>query len=337
MKKKDIMREFRDVLILTVVGFGISWIGLGCPDCRESPRQFIIMASFTSLLWILLWKGNEFLGKYISTKISWIHFPIQRFLVGTAATVAYTFGVMYSLTAIYERYFNKDIGDGAIISVVISIAISVFMHGWEFLLSWRKAQILAEQYQKESLSAKYDSLRNQVNPHFLFNSLNALSNLIYEDEEKAEVFITQLSDVYGYVIQTQEKETIPLEEELRFLQSYIYLQQIRFGDKLLVNMKLDGLKTEVAPLALQMLIENAIKHNIISVDDPLTITISRDGSFLVVENNLQKKNSYGEDSAGVGLENIYRRYEILSSVPVQVEETTSYFRVKLPLLNHSAK
>jgi sensor histidine kinase YesM len=333
MKKKKALREIRDIVFLVILGFGMTWFGLSCRNCQDDTRQFFIMASFTSVLWILLWKGNDYLGHWISTKVSWLEFPLRRFVIGTIGTIGYTFAVMYILTAIYERSFALEIAEGVMVSVLITIGISLFMHGREFFLNWRKAAIQAEEYQKESIEARYASLKNQVNPHFLFNSLNALANLVYEDENKAVVFIDELSDVYRYVIETQDKETVPLEQEVKFLESYLYLQQIRFGEKLNVKFQIDGVQTKVAPLALQMLIENAIKHNIISEEDPLTIHVLVEKDFIVVENNLQKKSSIGEDSAGVGLENIRKRYERLSQSTVVVEENKDFFRVKLPLLN----
>jgi LytS/YehU family sensor histidine kinase len=171
-----------------------------------------------------------------------------------------------------------------------------------------------------------------VSPHFLFNSLNALTNLVYEDQEKAVKFIKQLSEVYRYVLDTRDKEVVSLTEELKFLESYLFLQRIRFGNKLRVTIDLSG-DPMLAPLALQMLIENAIKHNIISEADPLNIRIFSEDGYLTVENNLQKKSVLGERSSGVGLDNIRKRYEFLTDREVKVLETPVSFVVKLPLLN----
>jgi LytS/YehU family sensor histidine kinase len=175
-------------------------------------------------------------------------------------------------------------------------------------------------------------LKNQVNPHFLFNSFNALSNLVYEDPDKAVKFIKQLSEVYRYVLDTRDREVVSLEEELRFLQSYIYLQKIRFAEKLTIDIQLENVNSQIAPLALQILVENAIKHNIVSEDDPLQVKIYPDNGFIAVENNLQKKSMGVEPSAGVGLENICRRYEFLSDKKVEILEDTDRFLVKLPIL-----
>ncbi len=201
-----------------------------------------------------------------------------------------------------------------------------------FLFNWKQADLNAEKLLRENLSARYENLKSQVNPHFLFNNLNALTNLVYEDQDKAAKFIKQLSDVYRYVLDTRDREVVPLEDELRFLQSYIFLQQIRFGDKLKIDVQLNGTKSLVAPLSLQMLIENAIKHNVISEENPLSVNVYADEQYLTVENNLQKKMVIKEDSPKMGLENIKKRYEYLSDKKVIVEESASKFAVHLPFI-----
>ena len=168
--------------------------------------------------------------------------------------------------------------------------------------------------------AKYESLKSQVSPHFLFNSLNALTNLVYEDQDKAAKFIKQLSEVYRYVLDTRDKEVVSMEEEKNFLNSYLFLQQIRFGDKLKLEVNLDETRSRIAPLVLQMLVENAIKHNVISEENPLHINIYVKDGFIVVENNLQKKSVMLDESPGIGLDNIAKRYEFLSDKKVEVIE-----------------
>jgi LytS/YehU family sensor histidine kinase len=185
--------------------------------------------------------------------------------------------------------------------------------------------------EKESIRAKYESLKSQVSPHFLFNSLNALTNLVYEDQDKAAKFIKQLSEVYRYVLDSRDKEVVPLEEEKKFLNSYLFLQQIRFGDKLMLEINLSDTRSLIAPLVLQMLVENAIKHNVISAEQPLTIRIYSVEGYIVVENDLQKKSVVQGESQGIGLENISRRYEFLTDRKVEVIEGDT-FRVKLPVI-----
>jgi LytS/YehU family sensor histidine kinase len=328
-------RELRDYALLTILGYAMTATQLTCSHCWDDPRKFIIAGAFTSVLWIALWKGNEYLGEVISHYIDWIRYPVKRFMVGATSTVLYTIGAMYFITLIFETMMSTTVSGGVWISVVITIVISLFMHARIFLLNWRKAAIELEKVQHESTLAKYETLKNQLNPHFLFNSLNALTNLVYEDEDKAVKFIDQLALIYQYVLQTQDKELVPVSEELRFLDAYLYLQRIRFEDKLKVKFEVDGISGDVAPLALQMLIENAIKHNVVSEDDPLYINIHAAGDYLVIENNLQKKRSLGEGSPGIGLENIHRRYELLTPVKVEVQQDEKTFCVKLPIVkNH---
>lgn len=332
---KKIREEIRDYIILILLGIVMTYTGLSCRNCRDNPEIFWIIASFTSLIWILLWKGNGYLADFITTKISWIDRPVERFFVGLVTTILYTVGVMYVVGAIWEQSFDVELTRSVTISIYITLAISLFMHSRAFLINWREATLEAGRYQKESIAAKYESLKNQVNPHFLFNSLNALTNLVYEDQEKAVQFIKQLSEVYRYVLDTRDKELVSLEEEMKFLHSYLFLQRIRFGDKLRVEVNLNSAGLFLPPLAIQMLLENAIKHNIVSEDDPLSIQVYQEKDDIVVKNNLQKKTQPLEPSSGIGLDNICRRYEVLGQRKVQISEDRAEFTVRLPVITKS--
>ncbi|HCM77427.1 MAG TPA: histidine kinase [Cytophagales bacterium] len=272
---------------------------------------------------------------YIDTKIEWTKEPIKRFIVGMLVMIVYTLTIVYALVWLFREAFGLDIGDIGIMlytSLIITFVISLFMHSRGFLRSWRLAEVEAEKAKQESIKANYESLKNQVNPHFLFNSLNALTSLVYEDQDKAAKFIKQLSEVYRYVLDSRNKEVVSIAEELQFLDSYLFLQQIRFGDKLRIKNELKEHGGSLPPLALQMLVENAIKHNIVSHEQPLTIHLYESDRKLVVRNNLQTKNTLGEASSGVGLENIRKRYEFLSDEKVEVENDKETFAVKLPIL-----
>lgn len=202
------------------------------------------------------------------------------------------------------------------------------------MLSWRQAAIESEKLKTERVSSQYESLKNQVNPHFLFNSLNALTALVYEDQDQAAKFIKKLADVYRYVLDNQQKEVVPLSEEIRFVEAYVFLQKIRFEENLQVTIQVPAdTQAMVLPLSLQMLVENAIKHNIISDDEPLHIQVYlEEEEFIVVKNNLQLKTSH-EYSSGLGLKNIQSRYEYLSKKEISVLNSADEFIVKLPLLN----
>ncbi len=208
------------------------------------------------------------------------------------------------------------------------------MHGRGFFFSWREEAVNVEKLKSERLSSKFESLKNQVNPHFLFNSLNALTSLVHKDPELSEQFIKKLSDVYRYVLDSQDKEVVSLGEELSFTESFIFLQKIRHGDSLevTVNIPKAALEKQVPPLAFQMLIENAIKHNIVSEAKPLKIEVSVSDHWLVVSNNLQRRKDV-ENTSGLGINNIKMRYEFLSNQSIMIDETPDEFVVRIPLLD----
>ncbi len=286
-------------------------------------------------MWILLWLGNAIAADMLSRKIDWIKEPVKRFAIGMLVMIVYTVVVSYGLVYLYKNVFGLNVGDTTTFqysTLIITFIISLFMHGRGFLRSWKLAEIEAEKAKQESIKANYESLKNQVNPHFLFNSLNALTGLVYEDQDKAAKFIKQLSEVYRYVLDSRNKEAVSLDEELSFLDSYLFLQQIRFGDKLKIENELKPMKGNIPPLALQMLVENAIKHNEVSQEQPLIVRLHTDGSHLFVSNNVQLKSKLISDSVGVGLDNIKKRYEFLSNRPVVIEKDEKTFVVRLPIL-----
>ena len=308
---------------------------LVCDRCVKSLPWFMKVSAFTASIWVSMWLGNEYLSVYLDAKISWTIQPAKRFMAGIAAMLIYTVSAMYALIQFFGAVLDINIGSLSEMlygTLIVAFLITLFMTSRSFLANWKQAAIDAEKFQKESVAARYESLKNQVNPHFLFNSLNALTQLVYEDPDKAAMFIKQLSEVYRYVLDSSDKEVVSLDEELKFINSYLFLQQIRFGNKLKVNVNLQRIKSSVAPLALQMLIENAIKHNVISEEDPLTIELYSENAFIVVENSLLRKNVLEDGSPGLGLENIRRRYEFLTKKKVEIFENGGTFTVKLPFI-----
>jgi ligand-binding sensor domain-containing protein len=190
------------------------------------------------------------------------------------------------------------------------------------------------QLQEERMMFEYEHLRSQVNPHFLFNSLNTLASLIEEDAANAIDYTVQLSDLYRKILMLREKDLVPLREELEILKAYVYIQKSRFGHALEVNINISPqlLSTKsIVPLSLQLLVENAIKHNIVSQSQPLTVNISAEGDIITVRNNLQPKLGK-EKSAGLGLINIYKRYRLLTKRKMTYGPVDNEYVVKLPLL-----
>lgn len=203
------------------------------------------------------------------------------------------------------------------------------------LLIRRKDKIEVNRQKTIAVKAttSFESLKNQLDPHFLFNSLNVLSALIEENPAKAQEFTVSLSKVYRYVLDQKDKNLITVEEELNFAKLYVSLLKVRFEDAILVHFSdtLDFTNYKIVPLSLQLLLENAVKHNIISDKKPLKIEIFKEGDFIVVQNSFQKKQTF-EKTSGIGLQNIINRYQLVSNEEIEIIQNNEFYKVKLPLL-----
>ncbi|WP_373513821.1 sensor histidine kinase, partial [Persicitalea sp.] len=199
----------------------------------------------------------------------------------------------------------------------------------------QQLQVQAERLEKEAVQSQFAALKNQVNPHFLFNSLSILTSLVEVDARLAVQFIGRLAKAYRYILEQRDNERVSLRTELDFIEAYTFLLTIRFEDKLFVDIDVpetarDGFA--IAPLTLQLLVENAVKHNRLSEEEPLQVRIRQEGDALVVANPLQPRPDGKDESTGVGLQNIINRYHLLTDRPVEVGEQDGEFVVKLPLL-----
>ena len=200
---------------------------------------------------------------------------------------------------------------------------------------WRRTQLEKEQLEKLHLQSQLDVLKNQINPHFLFNSLNSLSSLIADDPGKAELFVDKLSTVYRYILLHNDRDWVGLHTELAFINAYFHLLQTRYGEGVKLNIAVSDAQSEslLPPLTLQLLVENAIKHNVVHKNNPLLIEITSGGEReLVVSNNLQPKSKHLVLSHGVGLKNIAERYRMANAGTIVIREENRLFTVKLPLV-----
>jgi LytS/YehU family sensor histidine kinase len=197
----------------------------------------------------------------------------------------------------------------------------------------QQVSIALERSKMDNLSAQYELLRQQVNPHFLFNSLNTLKYMVESGDKHSVDFILKLSDFYRFTLESRKSDLIKLSEELKILDAYIFLLKARFeeGMEISVDVPENRMDGNIPPFTLQLLIENAIKHNIVSLQKPLHIRIFTEGENLVVENSLQLKR-VPEASTGLGLENINQRYQHLSGRSIQIIPGDACFTVKLPML-----
>jgi len=229
-----------------------------------------------------------------------------------------------------------------LLSVVGNVIVNVIHESVYTFERWSQALNETEKLKKANLQSQLDGLKQQVSPHFLFNSLNSLSSLIDEDPGRAEEFVAELASVYRYLLQNNTDELTTLATELRFIRSYFHLQRTRYGNGLTMQIDVadSWLDARIPPLTLQLLVENAIKHNIVSADQPLHIRLATNSAgCLVVSNNLQRKPARTDRqtvlSNGVGLANITTKYRLLSRSAVHIEETNGQFTVTLPLLGQT--
>ncbi|WP_330442877.1 2TM domain-containing protein [Flavobacterium sp. C4GT6] len=233
----------------------------------------------------------------------------------------------------FSRFFENERLSNYYFALGITLIVTLLIHAFHFYKRYQENRVKKEKIIAGTASAKFETLKNQIDPHFLFNSLNVLSSLIEENPDNAQRFTTSLSKVYRYVLEQRDKELVSIQEELSFAKTYMNLLKMRFENSLFYEPPTDLANPEgkVVPLSLQLLLENSIKHNIVSPQKPLHIRIYEKNGSLVVENNLQKKEVL-QDRKGVGLENIVSRYAILTSRKVEIEQTTEYFTVYLPIL-----
>ena len=327
-------KQLKDVVILVLLSIPFSY--LTCIHCWEQ-RDLIKFALLVSaLMWVTMYKGNSLVSYVIEQRVSWLESPVKRLIYGLIGHSLYTVAMVFVLKTALLYLLDINIGSVQQISLVavgITFLFTLVLSARSFLISWRAAAIESERAKKEVITSKYETLKNQVNPHFLFNSLNALSNLVYEDADLSAKFIKKLADVYRYVLDSRDKELVTLREELACVEAYIFLQKIRHEEALRFDIEVQEMNRKVIPLAVQMLVENAIKHNVISDSEPLSISIKQKQDSLVIENTLQKKNIMADESAGVGLENIKARYEIMHH-SIDITAGQQKFSVTLPLIDN---
>lgn len=294
---------------------------------------------FFSLLLIIVffvWEGSRWLSPLaFKFKIRKIHPLILLFVLSVINIYLISTAVTAGFIIFSDHSFNRVITFK--LAIGFSFRVNLFLHCinaiYFFIDQYKGAQLEAERLKKQNIEARFEALRNQVNPHFLFNSFNVLSTLVYKDADTSAKFIEQLSNVYRYILYNQENKVVTIYDELAFIESYIYLLKIRFKDNLIIeNEVCNDIKGQyIAPAALQLLIENAIKHNIVSKAEPLTIRLYNTAEYIIVENNIQLKE-VKEPSTRIGLRNIRERYDYLSGENSLIIEQNHMFRIKIPII-----
>jgi len=281
-------------------------------------------------------------GKKLDRQFPWLKNPFKKLVLTVVMQIVIVLLVLL-IVQISFLLINKNsldqlfgqLSTGFYWAVSITVFGIAIANGFLFFKNWKQSALNEEILKREKLAIEYEALRNQVNPHFLFNSLTALTTLVHQDADKAEAFIRKFSDVYRYILENRNLEVVSLRNELHLIENMAYLYHYRHGDNLQIELELNPSDERyILPMALQMLLENALKHNVISEDRPLKVRIFEEGDHVVVWNNLQLRNNVS-DSNNVGLSNIQLRYSYLSKVAVEVERSDQFFQVRIPILDQT--
>lgn len=307
--------------------------------------KFIHSGSLTMLgltffqLELFLWLGTRFFHSIKPSSDNLIQKTSIRFLlffVSVMGIALLLFMAVYTFFFIreggefsqfFEGLFNKEM-KGFLIAASVGFAFGALIF---FYMQWTAAVKHMHKLKEEKLIFQYETLKSQVNPHFLFNSLNTLSSLLPESANRADEFIQKLAAVYRYILENKEKNMVSVHDEIAFVKDYFYLQKIRDEDKIELKIEIpNDVEMEVVPVSLQMLVENALKHNQASRKQPLEIFIGFDGEMLEVKNQLRRKSQL-QPSSEIGLKNLNARCELLLKKEIQVQETVDEFAVKIPV------
>ena len=296
---------------------------------------------YISFIILLVWTGNLQIDQSLNNRYSWIDVPVKRLVLQITGSTLFTAAALFIFMNLIHQF---QFGDGNLIdrklteiffpALLLTFLILGIHVSSQFFRSMKHSLLEVEKYKTESANAQLQNLKNQLNPHFLFNNLSVLTTLVYKSQDKAIEFINELSKVYRYVLDNKSTELTTLSEELEFLAHYLYLLKIRFGSSIEFSIDIEESckKNYLPPMCLQMLVENTIQHNEASQAKPLQVKIHTDKNTLVVENPVQPRTD-AMDSSKTGLKNIRSRYAFFTGEKVEVIHTAATFKIVLPLIN----
>ncbi|KQR95219.1 histidine kinase [Chryseobacterium sp. Leaf180] len=314
---------------------------------EKSLHKFLLSFAVSAMYSFFLGAGNGFLNNFLNKKFPWSEVTSKRAAISIVSILVVNFVLVYFCNYVNFVIFQKsattqEFLDGKYnfmnwFMINLALLISAFLHAKGFMEELRKnsrKEVVEQKLIAKSANAQFESLKNQLDPHFLFNSLNVLSALIDENPVQAQKFTASMSKIYRYVLEQKDKELVTVEDEIEFAKTYCDLLKTRFEDSVgfEFNVQKDELRRFVVPLSLQLLLENCIKHNFATSSRPLIIKIFSENGTLCIENNLQVRGQMKE-SAGIGLSNIVQRYALLTKKNVFIEKSEDYFKVKLPVLD----
>lgn len=305
-----------------------------------------IFSLYYVLLGLLVWEGATWLTRIVEKVSAHATVPTRLVFLCSALLVygifaACLFAFVYAVADIwlyneYEAWRNftalsYDMIFGSFMFYLIAVCFNGIILYYK---RWKEYQVQTERLMRENIQAKYDALRNQIEPHFFFNSLSVLTNLVYKSADLSAEYITQLAKIYRYILDKKFDNLVSIQTELDFLESYLFLISIRHQNSIVFSEEIEEKVKEkgmIPPATLQMLVENAIKHNRFSSNDPLKITMKSEDGFLLISNPLRRK-TVREISPGIGLDNIRKRYELASNRSIAIDESDDFFIVKIPII-----
>jgi Histidine kinase/2TM domain len=339
------MNIYRELLRATVLGiiiylvllFGV-WGGKFEWNSTYLMQFLFVVVGYT----MTLYTANTFIFQSMERIFGKGRMTAKRLLIGFLCSFTVSMLIIFLLRIVedvviegqpFREFIAEETFRDYYIAINITLMISFLAHAFHFYRRYQENKVKEQKIIAGTASAKFETLKNQIDPHFLFNSLNVLSSLIEENPDSAQRFTTSLSKVYRYVLEQKDKELVSVQEELDFAKTYMNLLKMRFENSVFyeVPRSIPDPDAKVVPLSLQLLLENTVKHNIVSQQKPLHIRIFEQDGYLVVQNDYQKKEVL-QDRRGVGLQNIVSRYAIISARKVVIEQTEKHFTVKLPIL-----
>lgn len=295
---------------------------------------------YNILIAFVIWQGNRYLLFSLRSYFNWFKKPIRKIIALVIAVSFFTIPISYVMLIGWYQLFKNGQVNWQVIStstLIIMICVLFITHVYEtvFLVKESESEMLRnEQLERAKAEAELQALKNQIDPHFMFNSLNALSYLIDENPKKAKAFNENLADVYRYILQNKARGLVMVSEEVIFLQDYFSLQKIRYEDAVLLEIDLADEIFEqymMPPISLQILAENAFKHNEFSIHDPLQIKVFCENERIIVVNRVRKKE-LTKQSSKTGLLNLQERYKLTTAMPIEIKETDKSFTAYLPIL-----
>lgn len=308
----------------------------------ESMNELLLNLAYNQVYALVFYMAIAYFFKIMLKRYKSSFLKLETIALLTFGVISITLICMLFLRMVSEILINKETYTEFIatekpqfyyVAVFIALVISSIFYVINYYKYKQDTKVKEQKIIAGAASAKFDALKNQLDPHFLFNSLNVLTSLIEENPAAATKFTTSLSKVYRYVLEQKNKELVSIEEELKFAKLYITLIKMRFEDSIVFSIpeKLSNPEAKVVPLSLQLLLENAVKHNMVTPDRKLYITIEEEDGVLHIKNNIQLKQVVRAGS-GVGLRNIKQRYYLLSDRPVSITKNENEFIVSIPLL-----